>query len=245
MSCKLFFPCLCTVLAACLSASCVNDDNGLQEERQEWSDYTPLLQEGKMWVSAPSEGLWELREFLSGDTIIGGISYKKLYDYSTLRSNQTSTEVRYRGALREEGMKVYCIKANTSEEQLKYDFGLRVGDELKTSEDVISHGMGNDTVVTIVTVKAIDTIESHGHLLKRLKLSATVTNGWTNKPYELVWVEGVGTTHPDICNSDAQIGEGAMHLVYCEEGGQLMYGSYDYIPVREDKGETGHFGVDL
>ena len=90
----------------------------------DFARHIPLLSDGKEWVFGRYRGFNQIstyRYFLDGDTIISGERYHRLY--------QDSRDS-YRGALREEGLRVYFVDKESVSEQLLYDFGITNGDAI-------------------------------------------------------------------------------------------------------------------
>lgn len=91
------------------------------------AEYVPFVVEGKTWEVEYKGGYpmtvdpRTLR--LDGDTLINGMTYKKLYEtiHATGRSE-------YRGAFREVDRKVFFMQYSAHDEVLHYDFSLHVGD---------------------------------------------------------------------------------------------------------------------
>ena len=228
---------------AVMVASCGNEDNEVQEARQERADYIPLLKEGKVWVSTnagqetPEEYVAESWEFISGDTIINDVSYKRVFSYYT--THQTASDPSYRGAVREMAGKVYFVKTGQTEEELIYDFGLKVGDRMKLSE-FFSSRTGQWECITV----HVDSIEYKYFYDRNYKyLYLTVDNSENRHAYNVTWVEGVGALSPGFENSVAELGDGHMSLVCCMENDEPVFGNF---PVRShalDKGTDVQQGM--
>ena len=92
-------------------------------------DYEPFLKESKIWkylYENPAGTSYMYSRVVSGDTIINGLAYKKIYDVG-------SGDYQY--ALREDGKKVYCKFQNNELSQLLYDFGKNTGEIISEKED--------------------------------------------------------------------------------------------------------------
>jgi hypothetical protein len=151
------------------------------------------------------------RYTMTGDTVINGISYNKVY-YSTY-SKQYNVPIKvvkqgYCFAIRQDipNKKVYrtLVVNNTTIDTLLYDFDLNVGDTVPETYTT-SH------VIAPQTVEAIDSIIFHGRQYKRLKLKYAIGFG-------AALIEGVGSPNgliephfgffeagpvlKDFCNSD-------------------------------------------
>ena len=117
--------------------------------------YVPLVNEDHVWsycdVWRIGEAEYDLKYFhfqLKGDTVIHGISYKKVY--TDCSSNPTN----YTAAIREENKKVYVVRSNEQQEKLTYDFNMKVGDSMFI-DDYLYY-----------TVSKIDMVEIAGKLRK-------------------------------------------------------------------------------
>ena len=100
--------------------------------------YHPFVEEGKEWViyndyymddyETPLEEREPYRTYtITGDTIIQGKSYKKLY--AMCERVFGDKDVHYFCALREEERKVYRVSAGCEDEKMLYDFAQGTGEE--------------------------------------------------------------------------------------------------------------------
>lgn len=150
--------------------------------------YEPYLKEGKIWKYSykEREGTEYMQTLIvKGDTTIGGLVYKKIYE--------TDTDT-YQYALREEGKKVYCTHQNSDYSELLYDFSKHYGE--KVSEEI-----GSDSR-TIVRVIGTDLVKSGDRTLHRMWVSIyTAPLGYakrgeikalTNASW---WIEGIGSSY--------------------------------------------------
>ena len=98
---------------------------------QDEAPYQPLVEEGRMWHYTYSNWAtgktYQYVEYLSGDSVVDGVWYKKYVD------SQGNTLA----LLREEGGKVFVANAgsDSATEELLYDFTLAEGDEVATVGD--------------------------------------------------------------------------------------------------------------
>ena len=126
---------------------------------------------------------------LEGDTTIGLYTYKKIKEgtsWYTFLPNPpyqiiTYTFYPYIGCIRNDSLnkKVFFVEKNSLVDTLLYDFNLSIGDTLPISY-VYS---GNP----VMTVSAIDSINTNGKYYKRFKFQG---GGWTNE----YLIEGIGST---------------------------------------------------
>lgn len=103
--------------------------------------------------------------YFSGDTLINGKNYKKLCAdrRDTIYQNpiylQNSTKV-FKGAFRQDFLKVYFVKPNSTNELIYCDFDLHIGSPL------------NYYYISNATVTAIDSIPFGSNYRRRYKLSS-------------------------------------------------------------------------
>ena len=137
-------------------------------------DYIPFVVEGKVWniekvstwVGWPDYGVVRTEKCeLKGDTVIGGVTYKKYYEEGV-----------YRMAMREENKKVYVQYKSSNQEVLLYDFGLKEGERFTSSHD-------EEYVFT-----SEDYVEYDNKELRRMKL--VNVNDSRDISY---WIEGIGS----------------------------------------------------
>ena len=156
--------------------------------------YRPLVVDGKDWVSVylratetihfengeivgsdRTEDYGEMHEVLQGDTVIDGLSYKKVQTTTPYSSYSDF-------ALREEDRKVYAYVFYFKKEFLLYDFNAEVG-------DVVMAGMlgGESKKCTVVGKKEI---ELQGEPFNFYSVEVTE---YGNSSYRSYWVEGIGS----------------------------------------------------
>ena len=83
-------------------------------------EYRPFAQEGKVWqcqVGGIKENVYD--NHIEGDTLIGGETWKKVYNVPDLRKY-------YYAAVRDVDKKVYAIAKGSDRPRLLYDFSLKV-----------------------------------------------------------------------------------------------------------------------
>ena len=99
--------------------------------------YRPLVEEGKTWKYTPSTYTKEFSDCpypdcfftISGDTIINGTDYKKMY-IKCERAMEDDNPV-YLLAIRESNKTVYVLSNLMEEERILYDFNFSVNDSIK------------------------------------------------------------------------------------------------------------------
>ena len=98
-------------------------------------EYRPFAEEGKNWrtqVGGILENLY--RGDIIGDTIIGNVVWKKVYNEKPIYNIVNNHYVHYYtyyAAVRDEGKKVYAIAKGSTRPRLLYDFSLKEGDFIK------------------------------------------------------------------------------------------------------------------
>lgn len=150
-------------------------------------DYRPLVEEGKVWTYSYNNGRRQYMKSLtvSGDTIIGNQTYKKIVDVAS-----QAVEM----ALREEGKKVYCCYPNQNTEYLLYDFGKNAGEVI--SKEII---YGNTRIRKVISV---NTIMVKNNAFRCMTVHEyTIPEGMSEEEYFAgnygydsgFWVEGIGS----------------------------------------------------
>jgi hypothetical protein len=128
------------------------------------------------------------------DTLIGEVSYKKLY-----KSNDSLFSVAsIIGGIREDSNRIYLSKSVYSpDEILLYDFNMDTGDTLIVNRLIrIEH---HSYYSLSAKVDSINTIELNGESKKRLYLTYNCIDG----PGEIendIWVEGIGSIFRGLLN---------------------------------------------
>ena len=127
----------------------------LRLQAQEY-EYIPLVNEEHVWsycdvwrVGYDEYSLFYSHFQMKGDTIIHGVSYKKVYNDCS--ANPTN----YEAAIREENKKVYVVRSNEQQEKLTYDFSWEIGDCILIDDNCYWE------------ISKIDMVEIDGKLRKR------------------------------------------------------------------------------
>ena len=162
-------------------------DDLVTEGKEDPTDefYRPFVEEGKVWTYHYHG--YNGREFnvdrvMDGDTIIGGQTYKKIYD---------KIGGQYLYALREKGKKVYIVSNEaeslldeTGTESLLYDFSKDVGDVI-------------DELEYPLIVASVDTIDIDGVKFRRMRVQDAnqPIEEWNDEMINMYnfWIEGVGS----------------------------------------------------
>lgn len=175
----------------CLSAQAQISDEG----------YYPFAQNDKTWrmqVGGIKENSYYNR--IDGDTLIGGETWMKVYNYIAFRELNYS----YFAAVRDVGKKVYAIAKGSNRPRLLYDFGLKVGSRVRCGVEgndffcLLEKDEQPDTLfgfkfVAYLKVERIDTIETYGLQRRRFKLTLLDPYEDSTLAENIVWVEGVGS----------------------------------------------------
>lgn len=145
--------------------------------------------------------------YFQGDTVINGITAKKMY----LKFSKESDKGNYQAALYEEGQKVYCCYPNQKGFELEYDFGAKKGEKVTTSsftymvEDVEEMKVGDETLRVL-----------HLYILHDL----------LNEKDSVTWVEGVGAESAP-CYSGPNFTGGYEYFIDCEIDGKVFLKAED------------------
>ena len=211
--------------------------------------YHPFVKEGKVWncqtIKRQSESgsvyaLYQVTTnfslYIDGDTVIGGQSYKKVYETVKTVDKQllytspaeaaqgmeevvhqdVNTTTLHRLFLREADKKVYALNTRPSSgadatEYLLYDFSLAAGDKVPSEFPIAG-----------TFINSVDTIAAQGRYYRRYHLGPREYGG-----YEPLWVEGVG--HPGCPFNSISImtNDGAVYILQsCYEDGECIF-TYD------------------
>ena len=173
----------------------------------------PIAQEGKEWHIKTQIPYYDdrythdVRMWIEGDTIVDGLTCKRLYKHTRLRygNDEGTLQVSY---CRQEGDKYY------QNGELLFDLGLQVGDTF-----VPHRGMP-------LIVKAVgDTTLTDGLRRKYLMVAEKTEPERTSYRHDY-WVEGIGSLQMGILTNDF-ISIGVMkRLLHCSHKGEEIY-SYE------------------
>jgi hypothetical protein len=179
-------------------------------------DDHPFVEEGKKWECTISWGLIETnikKQYysISGDTIVNGITCKKLHGpYSTY-------------AVYEKDGKVYCHEKVNGDFHLLYDFTCHEGDVVNVVNPEGQTEWGLDEYRC--TIKKVDTIiTKSGHRLKRFTLQAENLEIEFGSEEEYVWIEGVGSPwEPLYPVGYWELSGGSSYLNACYVNGEQLF----------------------
>ena len=217
-------------------------------------NYMPFVKEGKTWVYPVCHILFshDVTCTISGDTIIGECTYKKMYSKGLFDGYELTTEDSlryyakeyvYYGAIRETDKKVFFIPNGDVKEYLLYDFGLNKGDKLRGHvEPLLGHfgdlkvgyGTGGfvldeDSIKAEYTVQGVDSVVVSGIRRKRIRISGSEESTWKR----VSWIEGIGAMDGFICPFEIEATPFMANYDYgtclsCYEGKTRIYGLDDY-----------------
>lgn len=160
--------------------------------------YYPFPTSNAVWrenhvavYGSSNSSYFSYQNFISGDTLIMGKTYHKIYKTGYVNHKTRDTNIyseyknEYVGAIREDNSKrIYFFKDIILNEQLLYDFNLKIGDKLPTMvgtrEDIINNHV-------VYTVHGIDSVIVSGVFHKRFEIFYS-----TNSKVYLI--EGLGST---------------------------------------------------
>lgn len=157
----------------------------------------------------------DFRYFFSGDTLLSGSTYHKLY-YSGLHwysnnpgNTQVYEKVYYMG-IRNGNGKVYAKYIPEIAEELLYDFTLQVGDTFS----------GFSTLGFTQMITAIDTVLIGNRMHRRFYLSSNAT--WPDLCASYM-IEGIGSEYGLTENMCASTVAGSLFCCYAEQHVPLLY----------------------
>ena len=190
------------------------------------SNYPPFVKEGKCWVvkylTHENFDFYKRTYIIKGDTIIGGVLYKKLFE---------KDRDLYLYAIREEGEKVYAVASvdkyghPNTEEILWYDFSVSEGDKIETERSWL-YITGTDYIkINGITRKRI-------HIYQAYKINPDEYNGTG------VWVEGIGSDRGPIDPYTWGLDGGNSTMDECSFDGQVIF-NYSNFTVPNWGNESG------
>jgi len=163
----------------------------------------------KSWLSPPPSSVGiqlEIWDWLTGDTLIGSYTYKKIQEY-TYCQNNGSTTFGYAGAIRQDTSqkKVFYRLPSTTKDTLLYDFNLSVGDTIPQN----SYINGGSNIIS-----SIDSILVGTTYRKRFNITMSFSTESL--------IEGIGSTMGLLL----PLSEGVEHssFLYCfTQNGQNLF----------------------
>lgn len=182
------------------------------------NDYLPFAEEGKSWVvtymTSENSDSYKKTYIVKGDTIIGGVLYKKLFEKDSDL---------YLYAIREEGKKVFSIassdmygKPNT-EEFLWYDFNVSEGNKIETERSWLY-------------ITGTDCVYINGDKRRRIHIYQAYKNNPDEYNGSGVWVEGVGSDLGPISPYSWGLDKGAnSSMDECSTKGQIIFNYSDFV----------------
>ena len=181
------------------------------EPEQKDYEYSPYVEEGKVWVDYDYMERYS-QVGISGTTTIDHKEYHNLYieSFSLWGGNLSSkTDSKLHGYIREEDKKVYIRELNSTTEYLIYDFDVQVGDTInwETLTD-------NDNAIVIDSIK-IDTYYGKERKLYYVTCIEKGPEGEEWRTGSDVWIEGVGSLeYPIMSVLDDRFRWGAAGMQY-------------------------------
>ena len=194
-------------------------------------EYHPLLEEGKVWQYSYNNGVRQYMKSLtiSGDTIIGDQTYKKIIDVASQGIEMF---------LREEGKKVYCCYPYNNTEILLYDFGKNAGEiisrEVKNGDTWIRKVIAVDSIV--VKDNPFRCMTVHEYVIPDYMSEEEYFAG--NYGYDSnFWVEGIGS----LKYLDTPIGyDGNYYSFYECQIGDVTYKQKDFLDAIKNNTQPAY-----
>ena len=163
-----------------------------------------FLEEGKVWTyhyQGYNGREFNVGRIIDGDTIIGGLTYKKIYD---------NVGGQYMYALREEGKKIYIVYPHNDTASLLYDFSKKAGDVINE----LAHPL---------IVASVDTIDIDGVKFRRMRVqdAEQPVEKWNDDLINMYnfWIEGVGSE--SLLETSIREPGNAYNLVSCQINGRV------------------------
>ncbi|MBQ8711513.1 MAG: hypothetical protein IJ551_01620 [Prevotella sp.] len=186
-------------------------------QAQEYAEYHPFVQDGKTWKCGYAEG-GDDRSFsyyMTGDTIIDGTAYKKVYCANPRLYGDNT--VHYFCAVREDAYKIYGLKADAMTEQMLYNFSLTDG------------GGVNYPAATVARGNAW-----RGYLRGEPRYCFDVHPSFKDSDeqpmYAYMWIEGIGSMEEPF---PFELHPGKVMLSECLVGGRQVFELVDQFHVDD------------
>ena len=191
----------------------------------------PFVEEGKVWhmlYSNPEASDlypdYEFSYFIKGDTIITGMSCKKLYAYN--EENKKKTE--YKMALFEQEGKVFFIPEGSADSHVLYDFNFSAGSTTLVKDAIHPEWeikMRNNEERYMET----DGVRRKCLLVNRVDNSDNAEDypsGW--------WIEGIGSELGPLNTWLFESAGNTNNFLYCEINGQRVALDWSVIEEKEN-----------
>ncbi|MBQ8866290.1 MAG: hypothetical protein IJ013_01015 [Bacteroidaceae bacterium] len=208
-------------------------DSGLYSlnTRKNKSAIQSFVNESKVWHCKKWKQAFSGQEdryyYFQGDTVINGISAKKMY----LKFSKESDKGNYEVALYEDGQKVYGCYPGEKGFSLFYDFGAKKGEEVTTAYGTYIVEDVKEIVVEGETLRVL-------HLLQ----------DFVHEKYQFTWVEGVGGESAPY-DSGARLPGGYEYFSDCEIDGKIFLEAEDIpnhiTPIQKDNVRISSVGSSL
>lgn len=215
---------------------------------QAYDFFHPMLRDGKVWQTDAVGHFWNgdtvrhYVHYIEGDTIIHGMTWKKVYSNQHAYPDHVRADTAYFAAIREEGARVYGIFREHDAERLLYDFSLKVGDHLfcsSESERLFDYVKTEPPTQdephywTHMHLTGIDTVEVSGCRLRRfiftsdymLRAPSSHKAGSTFVYPVMTWVEGVGSEGGLFLSWSEHSPES---LVSCGQDAAVLFSDMDF-----------------
>jgi hypothetical protein len=181
--------------------------------------YYPLIEDNKTWnvLNIISTGGWPPLDtsyntssyYISGDSIINNIQYKKLYE----TNEEIPVTWNLRGLIREDSAKrVWLRWPMNANEELLYDFSLSIGDSLI---------LRNDTSI-YYSVDSISIVNINGDTRNKYWISQD------DLSWQESWIEGIGSSKGITKSGMAKAVGGWSWLLCMSDTGQLVFINPNY-----------------
>ena len=172
----------------------------------------PIALDGKEWnirttVPNADDGfVSDVRLWIEGDTVVDGMTCRKLYKQTTPRWEEGEEKLEV-GYCHQDGDRYY------QNGRLMFDLGLQVGDTFYVSDDHMKAGLGY--IVTNVG----DTVLQDGADRRCVTISPA-----NDQQYSDVWVEGIGSLAMGVLDNDFYYNVGMeKKLLNYSFGGEVLY----------------------
>lgn len=181
-------------------------------------DYYPLIEEDRTWNVLNIIPSWDppfdtsyntSSYYIIGDSTIGSIHYKKLFD----SNEEIPVNWTLRGLIREDSTKKVWLKWPIDDvEELLYDFSVSAGDSITLRFDTLFY----------YSVDSVTIINVNGNPRKKYWISQD------DFDWQETWIEGIGSNKGITNSGMAQAVGGWSWLLCMSESGELIYMNPNY-----------------
>jgi len=208
-------------------------------------EYRPFIEEGKVWkvgwLGSPGTHVANRLEYyyFGGDTIVDGQPCRQmmclhLANKANAFSGGRQEGTEYRGAVCEQGMRVYYAHPDSTHLSLLYDFGAAVKDIVSVYSNLAASNFGLPSVSCYIQEKGFAFPGAYKGVYTTVAAQYTGYPSLYNIQSPYHWIEGIGSYNvPPLDNVyDHEVKGYCYQLMSCTVGDEVLYRSTD--PYLQD-----------